>query len=478
MNISNAFKAGCLGATIIASTLYASLSYSGGLQSQLDGLYNTMANVTSPGTYETQRRGVISGGRITVKTKIFDEDIIGFTPPSWKAGCGGVDLYGGSFSFINSDQLVQLLRSVAANATGYMFQLALSAVCETCASKMEQLQKNIQQLNQYLGNSCQLAQGLVNGGKNAVQTMWNSEQSLYATAKGMFSDAFASKQQPDGKSAAEEVKANAPDKFKDVTGNLVWKELKKQNADRWFANGDDSLLEAMMSITGTIIIGDLIDDPNVAEGAQPEKTNKITPIAGNKVTLNDLIEGGKLRVWSCGSDSEQCAPNDGAAMTTKEVELKGLKKKIEDSLLGTESSKGIIYKFAHNDGDLTENERSFFTSLPFSIGSMIRNLAVLSPDAARIFAARASGAIALNQANTLAENLFRAVDQATTPSTNSYLDQAKDQIRASRNVVQQEYVTLETQHGNLLGITQEYTILMQNLQKQRKMLSSMFNNRR
>ncbi len=56
-------------------------------------------------------------------------------PPSFSAGCGGIDLFGGSFSFINMNQFVDLMRAVASNAAGYAFQLAINAMCPDCGRR-------------------------------------------------------------------------------------------------------------------------------------------------------------------------------------------------------------------------------------------------------------------------------------------------------------------------------------------------------
>lgn len=132
------------------------------LQQEMNQLFGSMTNTTAPGVFESQRRGVISGGSVVVRNRIMNENLVSMVPPSFQAGCGGIDMFAGSLSFVNADQFVQLLRSVAANAKGYAFQLALSAMCEKCSQHMETLQKKIQQLNEYFGNSCQMAQGVVN----------------------------------------------------------------------------------------------------------------------------------------------------------------------------------------------------------------------------------------------------------------------------------------------------------------------------
>lgn len=42
-----------------------------------------------------------------------------------------------------------------------------------------------------------------------------------------------------------------------MRGNLVWRALKRHAAANWFEDGDDSFLEAVMSVTGSVIVGDL-----------------------------------------------------------------------------------------------------------------------------------------------------------------------------------------------------------------------------
>jgi len=95
------------------------------LQQEMDGMFGTMTNVTAPTAHLGQRRGVITGGSLVARNGISNTNLVSFVPPSFSAGCGGIDLFAGSFSFINFNQFVQLLRNVAANASGYAFQLAV-----------------------------------------------------------------------------------------------------------------------------------------------------------------------------------------------------------------------------------------------------------------------------------------------------------------------------------------------------------------
>ncbi|MEK9497171.1 conjugal transfer protein TraH [Photorhabdus sp. P32] len=444
-----------------------------GLQSEMDKLFNEMSNITPAGVYETQRRGVLAGGRFTTKTRIFDENLVSFAPPSWKAGCGGVDLFGGSLSFINADQIVQLLRSVAANAKGYAFQLALDNVFPDGAKWIENFQKKVQALNQHLGNSCQLAQGLVNDLTSGFNLKHKTDASIKSTTIGLFEDFFSSKQEPSGKNPLEELKKNKPDEYQKMIGNIVWKQLKSNSANTWFQYGDNTLLEAIMSLTGTVIIGDLIDDPN--SSGSGEKTNSLITLPGNKITLSNLISGGSIKIYSCGSDTANCLTAGEGGAGNKTVVIKGIQGQIIDILLGTASTPGVIYKYATNSGTLTDSERAFVSNLPSGIGTIIRNLSVLSKDAAYLFTTDSSGAIALMIMYNFTEELFRAANISLANSQSPYKKEALKVLAQSKIKIQSEYAVLASQYGDLASQIEKYNNLLNNIRKQKYMQATLSN---
>ncbi len=439
-----------------------------GLQAQMDKLFDEMRHTTPPGVYESQRRGVMAGGRFTTKTRIFDENLVSMIPPSWKAGCGGVDLFGGSLSFINTDQLVQLLRSIAANAKGYAFQLALDNVFPDGAKWIENFQKKVQALNQHLGNSCQLAQGVVNDMTSGFDLKFKTDASLKGTVGGLFEDFFSSRQETNGQSPPEKMREQKPDDYQKLIGNIVWKQLKKNQAQMWFQGGDDALLEAIMSLTGTVIIGDLVDDPAQANA----KTTPLITLPGNKISLADLIEGGSLRVYSCANDLENCLLA-GTESGMRLVELKGIRSQISDVLLGTSATPGVIFKYATNIGTLTDQEKAFAANLPEGIGTIVRNLSVLSKDAANIFAAESSGALALHMVYSFAEELLRATRIALANSDSPYQKTALELLAQSQNQIRKEYALLLAQYGDLATQISKYNNLLENIRKQKYLLTTL-----
>ncbi|MBO1928812.1 conjugal transfer protein TraH [Providencia rettgeri] len=53
---------------------------------------------------------------------------VNVTLPKASGGCAGIDFFAGSFSFINTEEFIQLLRNIAANSVGLAFQLAINAM--------------------------------------------------------------------------------------------------------------------------------------------------------------------------------------------------------------------------------------------------------------------------------------------------------------------------------------------------------------
>src|SRR5689334_2814452 len=118
-------KAVCavLAATMLATPL---TSLPGDLNSEMQQMFDalgTLGNVTSAGAFRGQAMDLYTGGSLMMRTPAKNYTLVNAQLPSLKAGCGGIDLFGGSFSFINKAQFVALLRNIGANAVGYAFKL-------------------------------------------------------------------------------------------------------------------------------------------------------------------------------------------------------------------------------------------------------------------------------------------------------------------------------------------------------------------
>ena len=431
-----------------------------GLQQEMDSMFGAMTNVTNPTANIGQRRGVLSGGSVVTRNRIMNTNPIAMVPPSFGAGCGGIDLYGGSFSFVNQNQFMTLMRSIASNAGGYAFQLAINAMCPDCGNVMTDLQKKIQQMNQMFSNSCQLAQGIVNDGVSAIDAQNKSRMSNASLSRGV-SDVFGSwtGSGPQG-DPVQQVANNAPQVLQSsIQGNLVWRALNQSHAANWFAFGGNDLLESIMSVTGSIIVQAPVTAPD-GQGSNTPVVN-LPPL----LKIRDLINGSgtdanqTVRVYQCDSSSADGCLNP----TPQNVTVQGLSQKVRDLLLGSTSQEGLINKFATNNGSLTESEKAFMEATPGAIGALIRNLAREDIGLARMFAEEGSPVIALEMAQLMIQGMVDAVRQSTAVNQNAYATKLAESLAQVRLDLHEEYSELAGRYGNTQTLMAFYQDLMRSL---------------
>jgi len=164
--------------TVITFVISINLPAYADLAGEIEAMYKNMG-VEVPTTlsggsarnFEAQGRSYFVGGGARLNTPVEQINLLDFESPSIKAGCGGIDLYMGSFSYVNKEELNQLARAIAQNAVGYAFQLALSTMCPSCKEIIDQLKATIDKINQMLNDSCRMAQVLVNSGAQGLGAM-------------------------------------------------------------------------------------------------------------------------------------------------------------------------------------------------------------------------------------------------------------------------------------------------------------------
>ncbi len=382
------------------------------LEDTLSGMLGANVQVNSAGTIETARRGGFYGGSIYVRGRVMNVNVINFTPPSFAAGCGGIDIFGGSFSMINKEQFVALLRSIAQNAAGYAFHLALKNICEQCSTIIAGLQRAVQEMNQFTGNSCQLAKGIVNSGLDALElsdikgiqgeTIQSGFQSAFDAFWGSLS------------STVDSLTATNPDGSTDYDKfevNVVWDGMRKNGVSGWFTSGDTALMEALMTLTGTIVLAGPVDDAN----GNPSRD--VTPsVAGGKLSVRDLIFGNSnAQILRC-TNSVKCLD-----MTTATVDLKGLEKMLEERLIGNGPADPNSILFRLTNGTSTEDDAEQAIGQLGTYGSMLLKIAETSPrggTAAYTMFDMVKTYLAYELVNVFLADVISAVDQAV--ASNDY----------------------------------------------------------
>jgi conjugative transfer pilus assembly protein TraH len=115
---------------------------------------------TSAGGYQSQQRGYYTLGSFQGRWRLGNDYLVSATPPSYKVGCGGVDLFGGAMSYLDPEYLVEKLERIVQAAPAFAFNLALQEFCKPCVAAMEALESITDQLNSMQINDCRLSQRL------------------------------------------------------------------------------------------------------------------------------------------------------------------------------------------------------------------------------------------------------------------------------------------------------------------------------
>jgi hypothetical protein len=117
-------------------------------------VYTTTPVTTFDGRY---MQGVVGASFHARNPNLFDRQIYSVQLPEWNAGCGGIDIFSGSFSLITKDEIVQIARGIAQGAPGYFFNLAIDSVCPSCGANMKELSDRLNSYNAMASDSCNQA---------------------------------------------------------------------------------------------------------------------------------------------------------------------------------------------------------------------------------------------------------------------------------------------------------------------------------
>lgn len=116
---------------------------------------------TSPGYFEGQKRGYMTSGSFSARWYNSNDYLFTAEPPRVKAGCGGIDVFLGGFSFLNFDYLVQKLQRILQSAPAAAFDLALNVLCEPCSKTIKSLEAISDSLNSIQLDDCKASKVLV-----------------------------------------------------------------------------------------------------------------------------------------------------------------------------------------------------------------------------------------------------------------------------------------------------------------------------
>lgn len=344
-----------LSVTLAIFTLFAGVA-NADVEDAMREHLNSMVNATPPTTFSSSNQAGIYFGSFSQRYQMVNSPpILNWTPPSMRGGCGGWDLFGGSFSFISSEQIMNFLRSIASAVPAIAFQMALSVLSDKLEVKISDWLKALHDINMGQLNTCRVTNSLLevakgDKGMGDVFRLIGEDTGFNALVDAFQSDDGNDAANPSGgRTAMAEAAADIEEdkRAQMVAGNIVWRILKDGTADQWLTSASsDSTLMEWMSVIGTEIgcfrrtTNECKLDPN--ELGLDEEGNASPPkhhseAVGHTLSLVELVtsdpENNKpVEVLSCvdGTNSLEC-------LTVRPVirpNFRGMRRVLEDELLG------------------------------------------------------------------------------------------------------------------------------------------------
>ena len=315
-----------------------------GVNDDLNKFFDQMggggANVSVPAAWKGQAAGYLTGGNLFLRTPVRNIQLISVTLPDVKSGCGGIDAYLGSFSFINSDQIKIMGKQILSNGLGYAFDLGLETVCPQCKSVKDYLQKLATDVNNMNISTCQASQAIVGGLWPKTQEASNKICQDIGGAHEDFSDWAASRQGCGVGDETDKVFSKAtPEEKKRIprNRNLTWSTFEKINQ---FISNDRELKELIMSLVGTVIYDDKGNPTFLA------------PRGGSDSIFDTLLNGGTAKIYHC-NDNTDCLKPSAAEFTLSSSQ--GMTNRVRTMLQS-------IFAKGRTDTKLTDNEKALISS--------------------------------------------------------------------------------------------------------------------
>ena len=309
--------------------------------------FGASTNVSGGSAYTDQSGGYVTGGSLFVRNPVRSQRLMSITPPGYRAGCGGIDIWSGGASFINGEQLKNMMQGIVGSMPSYAFMLAVETYAPQIHTIMQQLNKLAADFNRMNINSCEASAAIVG-------SMWPKSDlgsqaacRMLGTQSGKMTDWAAGRhgcgEDPHGVlDGASNEKENADVLVGEF--NLAWKVLAKMHLD--FSNtgttikpfgeidalsesDKQTLKEIMMTLSGTVI--------NTKNGKSFQHTT-LKGKGDSEAFLTALMQGGTITYYKCDEGGKCLKPTETELVLAEKdalyakirAILEGLVTKIQD----------------------------------------------------------------------------------------------------------------------------------------------------
>lgn len=326
-------------ASVFGATNFTFADVSNDLNSYFNGLgFNS--NVTSPTVVRGQEANYFSGGSLFLRNPVKNMQLVQLQAPSLNAGCGGIDLFSGAFSYVNADQIVTFGKQMLQASPGVAFNLAMQVFSPTLSHDFEAFQNFMNQMNNFNMNSCTADYAVAGAVTKALGNNQYACKDLGAQG-GRFADWAAAAVGCEDKQAYQQASNDAQGKDQlTVNTNVVWNSLQKQPM---YAS-DKQLSEFMMSVSGSIIFD------------QDGKPTPLPSLAQDPSIFNALLYGGQqATIYKCNDANCLNVTNQTVPLTGQ-----GLIDQVSGYINGIQNA-------IKTDQALTPQQESFLSSIPMPI---------------------------------------------------------------------------------------------------------------
>ena len=213
-------------------------------------------NVTQAGVMQAGGMNVVTGGGFVFKSPRREFSPFAVTPPSLRAGCGGIDIFLGAFSIPSREEFVSFLKSVGTALPGVAFQVALQVMAPDLNEIVGRYSDLIRGYTNRYTDSCTAAYSLLEdtGAKQAIEKAVLGAKNALRSSGEAADQSEADRQVRDN---GQKAIAKAPVQ-KDSSGNVV--DAAELNLTWSIINGgsfkkgeNQELKELMMTMMGTTV---------------------------------------------------------------------------------------------------------------------------------------------------------------------------------------------------------------------------------
>lgn len=340
-------------------------------QKMFDDL-GAVGNVTPPQAFHGQTLNTYTGGSMFIRTPTKNYQLAAVNLPYVKAGCGGIDLFGGSFSHISADAFKDVLKNITSALPAVMFDIMLKSVEPLFGSTVEWFKQFESMVNRSNINACETATMFAStamGMAGFESTKACERAAMALSSLGLDAEGARDRCRSSGDVASTLGAAAGDPVLKDTIpfeGNLVWEALKKlqhlDTADR----------ELIMSITGTTIYTRAVDGASEPRPIAPT-LRSVTDVLYGNVDGGSAVSPGQVRVKIL-----RCANSECTSVTETNEVMASLTTRVRTIMYS------LSDKIATRSGAPTTTEINFVNWVPtpvyrlLSSSNAINNPAIAS----------------------------------------------------------------------------------------------------